>query len=155
MDDFLYSKRSLEHIADNFDLNKDNWLVTGCIHTKDLIHFYDPIYPHYNDRIHHGINTIGCPSVLTVRNEHHLLFDNDLLWLNDCDYYKRCYTAFGPPKIVKEISVANRISIHQVSNTLANKTLKEREYEYILKKYGEKMPFSYKLKRALKKVLGK
>ncbi len=153
MDDFFYSKKSLEQIAKNFDIEKDHWLVTGCVHTKDLVHFYDSMYPTYNHAIHHGTNTIGCPSVLTILNDGHLLLDNTLLWLNDCDYYKRYYTAFGPPRIVNELNVVNRIGAHQVSNTLANDILKEKEYEYILQKYGEKMKLTRKLKVVFKRVI--
>lgn len=141
LDDFLYSKDSLKHIADNFDLDKDHWLVTGCIHTKETkncVHFYDRMYPTYNKLIHLGANTISSPSVLTIKNDHPLFFDTNLTWLMDCDYYKRCFDAFGPPKIVNEISVVNRMGAHQTSNTEATDALREKDYEYVVKKFGER-----------------
>ena len=34
LDDFLYSEKSLEQITENFDLHKDRWLVTACVHSR-------------------------------------------------------------------------------------------------------------------------
>lgn len=137
-DDFLYGNNSLEDIAKNFDLEKDHWLVTACKQTKDGVTFFRPFYPKYNNKIYLGNNTISSPSVLTIKNNNPLLFDEKLIWLMDCDYYKRCYEAFGKPKIFNSIIVVNRIGDHQVSNTKATKLVRENEYDYILKKYSKK-----------------
>ena len=136
-DDFLYDEKSLENIVKSFNLKKDHWLITACEHSKDGINFYKPFYPRYHNKIHLGKNTISSPSVLTIKNENPLLFDENLIWLMDCDYYKRCYEKFGKPKILKKINVVNRTGEHQISNTLVNKNLKNKEYDYILKKYNE------------------
>lgn len=136
-DDFLFNSKSLEEIVKNFDLKKDYWLVTACKSSKDGIHFYRAFFPRYNDLIHLGNNTISSPSVLTLKNDNPLLFDEKLIWLMDCDYYKRCYEKFKNPKILNRVNVVNRVGDHQVSNLLANNTLKEKEYEYILNKYGK------------------
>lgn len=143
-DDFLYDEKSLEVIVQNFDLKKDHWLVTACEHSKDGRTFFRPFYPQYNDKIHLGNNTISSPSVLTIKNESPLLlFDAKLKWLMDCDYYKRCYDAYGPPKIVNIIAAVNRVGAHQISNTEATEALKKSEYQYILKKY--KLSLWYRL----------
>lgn len=137
-DDFLYDEKSLAVIAQNFDLAKDHWLVTACEHSKDGKTFFRPFYPTYNDQIHLGKNTISSPSVLTIKNESPLLlFDTKLKWLMDCDYYKRCFEKFGSPKIINTITVVNRIGDHQVSNTEATPTLRQKEYKYVLKKFHE------------------
>lgn len=57
-DDFFYSPKSLQIIADNFDLQKDKWVATACIHTKDGLSFEQPHYPSWNNNIHLGNNTI-------------------------------------------------------------------------------------------------
>lgn len=138
-DDFLYSNESLENIIKNFDLDKDHWLITACEHSHNGIHFYRPFYPKYNNKIHLGKNTISSPSVLTIKNENPLFFDEKLVWLMDCDYYKQCYDAYGEPKILNKINVVNRTGSHQVSNTIATKLVKKREYQYVLKKYSQKI----------------
>ena len=134
-DDFLYSKTSLEEIVENFDLEKDVWLVTASIQSKDGVTFYRPVHPRYEDRTILKKNTISSPSVLTIKNDNHILFDENLIWWMDSDYYKRCYHAFGEPKILDAINVVNRVGEHQVTNTLVNEEVREWEYQYILKKY--------------------
>ncbi|OQX21755.1 MAG: hypothetical protein BWK75_02465 [Candidatus Altiarchaeales archaeon A3] len=146
-DDFLYNAKSLEVIVNNFDLKRDNWLITACEHSEDGITFYRPFYPKYNKAIYLGNNTISSPSVLTIINENPLLFDEKLIWLMDCDYYKRCYDKYGEPKILNTINVVNRIGDYQVSNTITNKSLKDNEYNYILKKYNKKMSKNLILKK--------
>ena len=82
-----------------------------------------------------GKNTISSPSVLTIKNEKPLLFDEKLIWLMDVDYYKRCYNKFGNPKIINNINVVNRIGLHQVSNSIVNLSIKIKETIYMLIKY--------------------
>lgn len=146
-DDFLYNANSLEMIVNNFDQKRDNWLITACEHSEDGITFYRPFYPKYNNAIYLGNNTISSPSVLTIINENPLLFDENLIWLMDCDYYKRCYDKYGKPKILNIINVVNRIGNYQVSNTIADKNLKDNEYNYILKKYNKKTSKNIKLEK--------
>lgn len=137
-DDFLYSHTSLQEIVDNFDPEKDHWLVTACEHSDDGKHFYRPFYPTYNDEIHLGENTISSPSVLTIKNDNPLLFDEKLVWLMDCDYYRRCHDTFGEPKILNTICVVNRTGEHQMSSSeRTSKKIRGKEYVYILKKYNE------------------
>lgn len=134
-DDFLYDDKSLEIIVDHFDLKKDSWLVTGSEHSSDGVTFTQPYYPQYTEQVHMGDNRIGSPSVLTIKNDDPLLFDEKLIWLMDCEYYKRCYDKFGLPKIVNQITVVNRVGAHQVTNTKASQSVKKREHRYIVRKY--------------------
>lgn len=133
-DDFLYSKNSLKEIVDNFDINKDKWLVTSSEHTKDGTSFIKKFNPKYNRFIHLGLNTISSPSVLAFLNKNPLLFDENLIWLMDVDYYKRCYNKFGKPKIVNKINIVNRLSENQLTNKITKK-IKKQEYKYIIKKH--------------------
>ncbi len=138
LDDYLHSSKSLQEIVDNFDLEKDHWLVTGSEHTHDGVNYYMPFYPKYHDDIHLGINTISSPSVLTIKNDKPLLFDKRMIWLMDVDYYKRLHNTFGPPKILNTINVVNTVGDHQVSNTAAGKHIRGLEYRWVLKKHNEK-----------------
>lgn len=158
-DDFLYDKNALQVITDNFDLNADTWLATGCEHTTDGMTFYRPHYPKYNRNVYKGENTIGSPSVIAVKNEAPLLFDPKLKWLVDCDLYKRYHDTFGPPKLTNAITVAIRTGDHQITNTEATKKLRRDEYRYVLRKYREQQPWIDKLINIkyflMNKLLGK
>lgn len=130
-DDFLYSENSLQEIVDNFE---GQWMVTSCVHTTDGINFQKPFHPRYNDKIYTGNNTIGSPSVLTIKNDNPLLFDENLTWVLDCDYYKRMFDKFGEPKILNEINIVIRLSKYQTSSQL-NRSIKKKEINYLIKRY--------------------
>jgi glycosyltransferase involved in cell wall biosynthesis len=136
-DDFLFNEDSLEITLNNFDTSKYKWLVSRCEHSYDGQTFVRDFTPRYHKDIYLGDNTISSPSVLTILNETPLLFDENLIWLMDCDYYKQCYINFGEPKILNAITVVNRIGNHQVSNTLATSEIKNYEHNYIIKKYND------------------
>ena len=142
LDDFLYSDKSLEEIYKNFDQQKDHWLVTACEHSKDGVTFYRKFFPRYNKRIYLGNNTISSPSVLTVKNENPLLFDEKLTWLMDVDYYKRYYDKYGLPKILNSINVVNRTGEHQGSGGYKKNDLRETnklkndELAYLINKFN-------------------
>ena len=130
-DDFLYSENSLQEIVDNF---KGDWMVTACEHSPDGKTMTKPFYPVYNDKIYLGNNTISSPSVLTIKNDNPLLFDENLSMLMDVDYYKRCYDKFGEPTILNKINVVNTVGSHQVSQNITSGQMSE-ELEYVNKKY--------------------
>ena len=136
-DDFLYKKESLEEIVKNFDPELDHWMVTACKQSRDGVIFFRPFYPRYNKNIHLGNNTISGPSVLTIRNKDPLLFDENLSWLMDCDYYRRCYEKFGLPKILNEINSVNGIG-EQQSTSATKEALKRAEYQYVAKKFSNR-----------------
>ncbi len=130
MDDYLANENSLQRIVGNM---KGHWLVTGCEH-DDGAKRGNPHYPQYNNKIHQGKNTIGSPSVLTIKNENPLLFDEKMTWLLDCDYYERMHEKYGEPNILNEINVVIGIGSHQVTNILSN-SAKKKERHYMAKKY--------------------
>jgi glycosyltransferase involved in cell wall biosynthesis/cephalosporin hydroxylase/tetratricopeptide (TPR) repeat protein/cyclopropane fatty-acyl-phospholipid synthase-like methyltransferase len=134
-DDFLLSETSIEEIVDAFTRNPhSNWLITACEHSNDGVTFYRPFYPQYDDNIHLGNNTISSPSVLTIRRKDVLLFDENLIWLMDCDYYKSLYVKFGSPSILNKINVVTRTWNCQVSNFVSD-GIKTKEYNYVKEKY--------------------
>jgi len=134
-DDFLYDINSLEKIVNKIQNQKVNWLVTGCAHTKDMNSIYDIMIPKYHDKIYQGINTISCPSVLTIKNDENLIFfDEKLNWLVDVDYYKKCYDKFGLPTIEPDICVINRESDIRTTNLLKNE-IKEKEVQLMINRY--------------------
>lgn len=136
LDDFLYDTNSLKATVDNFDLQKDTWLVTSYEHTKDGKTFANRIDPTYNDNVYLGENTIGSPTILTIKNDNPLFFDVRLKWFVDCDYYKRCFDRFGPPKVVKKVTTVIRMGDHQVTNTEVNDVVKKYEHDYMVRKHA-------------------
>jgi len=134
MDDYLADENSLKKIVENFN---GYWMVTGCEH-DDGIKRYGPHYPTYNKKIYLGKNTIGSPSVLAIKNENPLLFDENMTWLLDCDYYKRMYDAYGEPTILNDINVVIGTGKHQVTNMLSNVT-KKKELYYMIKKHKQEL----------------
>lgn len=148
-DDFLYSDESLQSLVKEFDLTCDHWLVSACEHTHDGINFYKPFYPKYQRRIFLGLNTISSPSVLAIRNDSPLLFDENLTWLMDCDYYKRCFDRYGPPRILNEVNVVNRTGVHQVSSAIVNSEMRRNEFDYMCRKYRADLSYFEKFKFTL------
>ena len=132
-DDFLFDEDSVYLTVKNFDLSKF-WLVTTCLHTTDGVNFYNKHTPRWNDLIYTGINTISSPSVLTIRNDVDLRFDNDLIWLMDVDMYKKLFDRYGKPMILNEITVVNRIWGSQLSNTIP-KEIKDKELQKMVDTY--------------------
>jgi glycosyltransferase involved in cell wall biosynthesis len=132
-DDFLYEEKSIEVIVDNFDVN-DMWLVTSCYHTTNGIDMFNKHNPVWNDNIHLGINTISSPSVLALNKNVSVRFDEELIWLMDCDIYKKLYINYGLPKIIHHTNVVNRLWGNRLSDTISN-GIKESELNKMKKKY--------------------
>lgn len=131
MDDFLNHQDSLGSIVKHF---KGNWLVTDCLHFDGFKYFNHHI-PEYNNEIHFGKNTIGSPSVLTIKNEDILLFDENMTWLLDCDLYKRLYERYGAPKVLNDRNVVIGVGEHQATNVMGDE-VKLKEHDYMIHKYA-------------------
>ena len=134
-DDFLWDKHSLEKTYNAFGENT-NWLVGACEHTNDDGKTFSRLhYPAYNEKIYTGNNTIGNPSVLSVRKRDDMLFfDERMIWTVDVDYYKRLYNKFGSPEVLREISVVIRLWNRQLTHLIPDH-IKQREIELSKKKH--------------------
>lgn len=110
-DDFFYNENSLQDIVDAFT-KKTDWLVTGCTHTDGRPHL--PFYSR-------TMNTIGSPSVLTIRNGNPLRFDPQFKWVLDLDFYRRCFERYGLPKVLPKTNVVIGIGEHQSTFLLSDK----------------------------------
>lgn len=138
MDDYFADENSLTNIVENF---KGNWLVSGCAHNNGE-KVADPHYPTYNKNIMYGKNTIGSPSVLSIRNKDILFFDENMTWVLDCDYYVRLHEKHGNPTILNEINIIIGTGTHQVTQKLSN-FKKIKEHFYIIFKHLRSLLFSY------------
>ena len=135
MDDFFADDRALQEIVSAF---KDdvNWLVTSCAHSLNDGEWFNPHTPRWNNKIWSGNNTIGAPSVLTIRNHNPLLFNEDLTWVVDCEYYQRLYERYGKPFVLDNINVIIGLSKHQATNTLSDE-LKAKEIKILNAQYSK------------------
>ncbi|MDP2788585.1 MAG: glycosyltransferase family 2 protein [bacterium] len=133
MDDYLADQNSLQDIVDNF---KGHWLVTGCGHDTGDGKIINLHFPTYNKKVYLGKNTIGAPSVLTIKNENPLMLDENLIWLLDCDYYKRLYDKYGEPDVLNKVNVIIGLGKHQTTSYIKYKT-RWKEKWLMVKKYGK------------------
>ena len=144
MDDYLHHEKALENLVGSMT---GMWAATGCVHTITGEEMFNVHYPKYSHDIHMGNNTIGSPSVIAIRNEAPLMFDETLSFLLDCDYYRRMYDEYGPPNYVhtltklkedwrKDVGVVIGLHEGQVSNVMPTDD-KLREFEYMTKKYAQ------------------
>jgi glycosyltransferase involved in cell wall biosynthesis len=134
-DDYLADNNALARIVEAFDAGTDHWLATACEHTQDGIHRFRPFVPRYTSGLLRGINTISSPSVITIRRDSDVWFDERLLWLMDCDFYHRLFLRFGLPKVLDTVGVVNRLGDHQVTNTLATRRRRREEKNLVKRKY--------------------
>lgn len=118
LDDRLAHKDALKDIVENF---KGQWLITGV---------NDNLNPYYTHDIETGNNKLGSPSALTILNDNPMLFDENMSWLLDCDYYKRMYEKYGEPVILTGVNVIIEKGDHQMTNILTDED-KAKEEEYI------------------------
>lgn len=137
LDDYFAHDNALKEIVENFT-DDDHWLATGCLHEKSEEGYFEtphsPHYPKYSQDIHKGNNTIGSPSVITLRNGGLLLFDENLSFLLDCDLYKRYFDIYGPPKLITDLNVVIGIHSGQTSSTMPDNA-KLDEFNYMKTKY--------------------
>jgi len=138
-DDFLYDTDSLQIIYNAIEEKPSkNWFITACVHTNDCITLYDRMTPYYHDRIYAGVNTISCPTVLTVKNDDELpIFNETLNWLVDVEYYKRLYDKYGDPVVIDIVCAVNRNSEVRTTNMMTEKQ-KQEEIQRVIRKYETK-----------------
>lgn len=123
-DDYLYDSESLENqfnfISDNDDVN---WFATHFYHSSNGFDIYRPFIPIWNDNIWIGNNTIGCPTVITIKNKNILPFDDNLNWLMDVDFYKKMYDIYGKPLVCNKFTVVNRTWGERLTDTTTQETV--------------------------------
>jgi hypothetical protein len=135
-DDFLIDEKAIEKISNKLKETNFKWLVSGCYYGGDVLNPKGGMIPCYdNNKITRGINTISSPSVLSIKSDSIQLFDENLIWMMDCDYYKRLFDKFGNPCILDEKSVFITQHKDQISSWLDEK-IKQEEVNLMIKKYN-------------------
>ena len=132
MDEFLYGNDSLTKLVTTINNSpKTKWILSGCLFGTYSEEIKGKMIPKYDENIILGINTIGSPSVLTIKNDDCLLFNEDLIWLMDCDYYKRLYDKFGTPTIINDYLIYVSQHNDQLTNLISNE-IKQIEHKTLL-----------------------
>ena len=131
MDDYMAHDEALKKIVKHFT---GQWLVSGCTHINEGERYTHQIHiPSYSPEICRGQNTIGSPSVLTIKNENPIMFDEEMTWMLDIEYYDRLYKLYGEPTILKDINVVIGLHPNQMTNLLMDEQ-KYKEYIYFNEK---------------------
>lgn len=127
MDDYFAHENSLKDIVHNF-VDEIDYLFTGTNTNPN---------PEPTEDIRMGNNKLGSPSALTMRNkfENNLLFDENMSWLLDCDYYHRIIQSGSKFGILPGVNVMLGIGEHQMTHTITDEQ-KLSEHQYMYKKYA-------------------
>jgi hypothetical protein len=137
-DDFLFADDALERMDAGLLAAPDRiWGGVGCIHVNESeTHLYGPHHPRMDPMMLGGSNRFGAPSVMFVRRENVLPFDEALIWVGDCELYHRLHQTWGEPILIDELLVAVPQWGRQVTRTLDDGPRKTDEVHYALRKHG-------------------
>lgn len=139
-DEFLH-KDSLLKVVSSYNMNP-TWGAVGFVHISADGQVYTgekhkPQFPIYNEDILEGKNQLGCPSVTFFKNENNL-FDEELIWLMDCEMYYSLFKKYGKPYLLNEYLVNVRIWEKSVSQLVRNdESITKKEELYVLEKHKE------------------
>lgn len=132
MDDYLAHENALTEIVKAMEeYPHSQWLISACKHDPGT-HTH---YPVWSTRLLEGVNTIGSPSVLTMRRENAFLFDEELGWLLDCDLYWRLDQEYGQPIYLDDVNVTIGVGEHQTTHLMPEEE-KLKEHMYLKEKYA-------------------
>lgn len=135
-DDYMYDEKSLEATKNFIDERPDiNWMATKFCHSNDGVSTYRIMFPKWNDQLVYGQNGMGCPSVIAIKNENIMYFDEELNWLMDCEYYKRMYDKYGEAPVLDQLTVVNRTNPERLTNSMPE-SRKLMEYQKMRARYG-------------------
>jgi glycosyltransferase involved in cell wall biosynthesis len=137
-DDTLFDNNSL-NIIEKIILDNKNyfWYAFAYAHILDnkVEQFRDFHYPSYNQDIV-IVNTIGTPSCVTIRNMYKIpLFDNNLKYYYDCEWYHRLVERYGQPYLSNEITMKNYINGEESSTSQMTAEIIGNDLNYIYRKY--------------------
>jgi glycosyltransferase involved in cell wall biosynthesis len=133
-DDFLFDKRSMTWVMESHETGS-KWSLSSCVHTYDGSRFFRHHVPSFHPKGYLGENLAGSPSGLSFTRECDELFDENLVWLMDCELYHRLYLKCGNPHIIPHPAVANRLWEGQVTNQV-DEAVKTHELSYVWRKFN-------------------
>lgn len=139
-DDFLTVDNALSLIHTALQKSSSPWLVCGSSKSRNGVTLEETMVPRYHEEISLGHNTISSPSVLALKSEAWLEFDENLIWLMDCELYGRLGKKYGPPTVLVENLVANGVGRHQLTESGVSDLRKKIEFFFVkLKRFAGSM----------------
>lgn len=121
-DDFFISNSALE--ITNYIFLETNTIWAACMsrnYDNEKREYIRNVNPKFRNKIAKGINSIGSPSVISFKKDYYLPFNENLVWMLDCEWYLQMQHRFGNPYIIKDFQIANRLHQHQAThNAKAN-----------------------------------
>ena len=137
MDDFFIDKNALEIIEKKFNNSKVIWLASGSKNFDNHSRkFVRTIRPKVSKSIIKGVNTIGCPSVISFRTNAFLKFNENTAWMLDREWYLRMLHHHGRPKIIFRSQIASRLHPGQATRWEKNRYLEEAKLVASLHDYS-------------------
>lgn len=141
MDDFFYRPDALNVIKKYIDLKKEyTWGLCSTNHfIESSFDFHRFLRPYIHPDLIYGVNTMGCPSVSFYKKENEILFDENLRYLVDTEWYYSWNKKYGRPIIIDETiistsqgDISTSVSIQQEDSF---QSLVEDEKKYCLNKH--------------------
>jgi glycosyltransferase involved in cell wall biosynthesis len=133
-DYFIYSYTMNRFVK---SLNGKDWAFCRSEHRESGRITHNP-YPNFDLFSHdkglaEGCNTYGCPSAMAFRKTD-ITFDENLIWLMDCEFYTRMQLKYGEPAFV-DTAINVREWEGQQSKTACNGNVRLWEREYVINKF--------------------
>lgn len=137
-DDFFLDDHALDKLTSVLMTDQD-WSAGGCMHCREdnTEELFQPHSPQWipNDSLALGYNRIGSPSVvLYPKSFDNHLFDENLLWLMDCELYYRIGQEAGPPICIPDHLHVIRFRHDSISDSEVNDDIRGEEYHYVIEK---------------------
>lgn len=155
-DDWFENPESLQSFYDATLENSDAKFFFSSTYIYDTIEkkkfLYVPNQERYKKLISHPVglfhaNVIGAPTTILSHRDIKMLYNTDLIWLVDIEYYVRVMKEYGITKIEKPLIVTSSKQAHQLTSSLVDK--KEVELYECLYCYNELKPQLNQENRAL------
>ncbi len=137
-DNYYYSSQAISKMVTIMEHSGAHWCAAGCNHVDDnynSLNFNHPPKWVSTFEMAMGLNLIGGPSVVMVR-QCPMRQDEELTYLNDCEFYYRLGQEYGPPALLPDMLVTISMRDTSVSAGMDIPTVKAREQEYVQNKHG-------------------
>ena len=132
-DDYFNSNEALSILVNNLKNSKHKWIACGCLHiNENNPTTFNPHPPRLGSPIQllNGMNLIGSPVVIMYKKEINLLFDHNLIWLMDVEFYFRVLRQYGPPILIDDMLLITRLRKDGITNTMIPQDIIDEETNY-------------------------
>ena len=126
-DDMLKGQDYLKLCKSRINSSNNTWgLITSSVNFKsDTYDVLKKNTPRFSVKMLKGKNLFGSPSVVLFRKDHFLPFQEDLLYMYDCEWYVRMVHNWGKPIFIKSLVTLIRIHKYQATNNVKDMLLSE------------------------------